>query len=227
MAELVVERPLDGDLRLGQWTLGLNSRGLSFGYQRDRRRLDGFDTVSSKEVLRIGTAASFRNGSIGGGLSFHRGGGLFTQRGLDVGVRVRPLPPLDLGGVVRNIGRPAVRGERLPVAGILAVSWTPLAAQVQISAESRFAERLSASGYAVTHRAGARLATRGRFPVAAVVALNLGGNLKIDRWTVGMSVGGRDQVVVLGSAFSTDGRPRFDTFSLTGVASRRATGRGF
>ena len=222
MAEAVVERPVDGDLRLREWAVGFNSRGLSMGYLRERSA-----PGQATYVLRLGTGTRFRGGAVGAALSFLGGGGTSTQRGLDVGVRLHPLPPVDLGAAVHNIGRPLVLFERRPVTGVVALTWTPLDARGQISIQSRFAERLNMSGYDVTHRAGARLATRGSLPLGALLVVDLASKLKIDGWTVGIVLGGRDQAVLLGSAVRTEGASRFDVFSMAGVASTRPPGRQF
>jgi hypothetical protein len=134
---------------------------------------------------------------------------------------------VDLGAALYNIGRPFVLAVQRPVAGAVALTWTPLEAQGRISIESRFTERLNVSGYDITHRAGARLATRGRMPFGALLVVDLGGNLKIDGWTVGIVLGGRDQAVLLGSAVRSLGVSRFDVFSASAVASTRREGRQF
>lgn len=232
LGEVVVERPLDGDIRLGQLSVGFNSRGVSFGYRRDRL-LSG-----TAQEVRFGIARGARLVSVGLGLSFHSGAALSTERALDVGLTLRALRQLYFAAVVRNIGRPLVLtddttrsrplgGERLPVTRVLGASWTPFAGNVQLSGESLFRERLGADGFEVSHRAGLRLATRGRLPLGVAAALDLGNNFKIDRWTVGLVLGSRDSASLLTSGVQRGSGPRFESFSLTGVSSRRAPGRQF
>lgn len=232
LGEIVVERPLEGAIRLSQLSAGFNSRGVSFGYRRDR-----LVTGTAQEV-RFGVARGIRVASVGMALSFHTGAALATQRGLDIGLRLGPFPELQLAGIVRDIGRPfvltpdtvqarVVGGTKLPVTGVVAASWTPLTGRVQLSAESRFRERLGAEGYDVSHKAGLRLATRGRLPLGVVAAFDLGSNFKIDRWTLGLAVGSRDSGTLLTSAVRTASGPRLESFSVTGVSSRRAPGRQF
>lgn len=223
MGELLAERPGNEGFRVGQFTVGFNSRGVAFGYQRD---LHPF--LSAADVLRLGAGAGFTGGAVGIAFTTYSSNDV-TRRGVDLGLRLDPAPSLTLGGAVRHLGRPTVRGTRLPVTGIAGVTWTPLPSHVQLSGEALAAEQLAPdSGYALSYRVGARVSTRGRLPLGVLTTFELGSNARIDRWSVGIAVGGNDQVVTLGSVVPLVGQvQRLHAMSLTGVASRRFPRRQF
>ena len=102
MGKFSLERRTAGDWRLGQYTLGLNSRGISLGFRRDR--LPTF----SNSIIRVGLGLGFPRGAFGAAVSIHRG--TTNDRSLDLGLRLIPLPRVDLGVVLKNIGRPVIRG---------------------------------------------------------------------------------------------------------------------
>ncbi|NIM48905.1 MAG: hypothetical protein GTN62_03870 [Gemmatimonadales bacterium] len=217
MAEFALDRPVDGDLRLGQWTLALNSRGISLGYQRDRL------PEGAAEAFRLGASLPFRGGAIGGAFTLYRGG--VTDQGGDLGVTYRLARSLSVAATLRNIGRPTLRDSVAPLVGAVGLGWLPVANRVELAAEAHFAERLTASGYDATYRAGAQVSTGSRVPLALVTALDFGSNLKIDGWTVGISVGRSDRGILLVTGIpTTTSSAHLSRFSLTGVASRRPTG---
>ncbi len=219
MAEFVLERPVGEGLRLAQWTLGLNSRGLSVGYQRDR-----FDTDPNTGALRFGLAVPFPRGSLGAALSFYQGSPVedVSHRGIDIGLRYRPaMLPVDLAVVLRNIGRPTPRTIQQPLTGILAVNVRTLASHLDLAAEMIAAERLTASGMDMTYRGGVRLSLFGALPVAAMGTIDLNGDFRIRQWAVGLVVGGNDRGVLLGSGPAGAGMTRLERLSLTGVSSRQ------
>lgn len=223
MGELAVERQRDESFEVGQWTLGFNSRGFALSYQRDEHLI-----LSPASVLRASTAFGFTGGAVGAAFSTYSSDDN-TERGLDLGVRLDPSPALTVAAVVRHIGRPVVRMTRLPISGIAGVSWTPLPARVQLAGEIIAIESPApADSYDVTYRAGARLSMPGRFPIGVITAFDLGSNVRIDGWTVGLAVGGDSQLVATGSVVPLEGGvEHLHTVSLTGVASRRPSGRQF
>lgn len=221
MAEFVLDRPVAGDVRLGQWALGFNSRGLSLGYQRDR-----VPNEDASSAWRAGLGLGFPRGALGAALTFYRSPG-FTEEGVDIGVRYEPLPSLDVAAVARHLGRPRVRTSQLPLTGLAGLSWVPVPSHLQLAAETIVSERLATSGADVRYRAGLRLSTSGRLPLGVITAFDLGSNLGIDRWNVGIVIGGNDKLVLLGSGFEGPDGQRLQTLSATGVASRRAPGSQF
>lgn len=224
MGELAAQRRVGDAFAVEQLSVGFNSRGLAFAYQRDRHPV-----LSSADVLRFGLGLGSGGGALGAALTFYRSNQR-TERGVDLGIRYRPADGVDLGAVIRHIGRPEVRGQELPVSAIAGASWTPLAAHLQLAAEAHATERLGAAvtGYDVSYRTGARLSTGGRLPFGVLVALDLGSDVRIDRWTLGVAIGGNDEVLATASVLPlADGTQHLETISLTGVASRRPPGRQF
>ena len=218
MGELVFERLEVDDVRLSQWTVGFNSSGLSFGYQRDRLVSD-----SSNQAFRFGLARSFATGSIGLSWTLYRSDS--TQRGLDVGLRVHPSRTLDLGLVVRNVGQPRVRGVRLPVTGVGAIGWTSSGSVLAITGEALAQNRFSESGYDIHYRAGVRLSIGGSIPIAAMAAVALASDLDVDRWSLGIAVGGDRRAVMVGTVVPGAETPNLNLLSLTGLAVNRFRSR--
>ncbi len=218
MGEIVAGRPAGGGLRLSQWTVGLNSRGFALGYQRDR-----FAAGSGSSTFRFAVGLRFRRGALGGAYSMYRAG--TTDRGGDIGLRYHLSDVLEAGVVLRNIGRPFIHDSLSSLKWVAGLGWIPVPHLVRIAAEARFTERVGESGYDSAYRAGIHLTTRGRLPIGATAALDLGSGFRLNAFTVGIVVGGTDQVVALGSAVrAPSAAARFDRFSLTGVASREPLG---
>ena len=221
IGELVFER-LDGDsLRVEQYTVGFNSRGLSIGYQRNR--LVGENPVST---LRTGFGLPFRGGSLGVVFSRHRQDST-KSHGVDFGLLYVPSVAVQLGLAVRHVGRPTVRGANLPVTTLGAAQMT--LSVMQLTWETAAAERLEPddSGFDFTHRAGVRLAILKRLPLMLIGAVDLASNVRIDRLNVGFSIGGARQLTSIGSAVSRNNSPVFEHFSATFVASQPLSGRRF
>jgi hypothetical protein len=233
LAEVTLDRPLGGSLRLGQLAVGFNSRGISFGYQRDRLPDDPGTPEAegrSAEAFRFGAGFWVPRGGVGIAVTFHRTGieGRGSQRSIDLGARYALLPTVDAGAVVRNIGRPALQfaaGEE-PIEGVIALSWLVLPSRLLVAAEGHAVERLAESGFDLAYRGGMHLSIGGPLGLGAVAAVDLGGNFLIDAWTVGLAVGGVDRVLGLVSGIpTTGGSAHLERFSLSGIASRRAPGR--
>jgi len=219
MAEFTLERPLGGDLRLAQWSAGFNRWGLAIGYQRDR-----FSEDPNTGTLRFGLALPFRRGAAGAAFSFYSGNALDTadtrDMGLDLGFQYRLLAPVNLGIVVRNIGRPDLRDSRAPITGAVSLALRAIPQHVLVAGEVLAAERLLDSGYEVSYRAGMQLSTGGRRPFTLITAVDLGRGLAFDRWLVGVAVGGPDRVAALASGGFQSPNDRLDRVSLGGVSSR-------
>jgi hypothetical protein len=218
MGEVVVDRLAvpGGDLSLAQYSIAFNSRGFALGYEHDQ--FAGVDAPNS--TFRIGLARGFSNVSFGASLGFYRAD--VTQRGLDLGLRYRVAAPVALAMVLRDIGNPALRGVVIHKRGIAGVTLTLLQGQMTLSGEAQAAERpVLQTGYDVTYRAGAELQSGGRLPLSGLVALDLGNNGKIDRWSVGLAIGGTDRVVSAATFVPSTGSTEFNRFSVSGVATRR------
>jgi hypothetical protein len=220
LAELTFER-LGGGLRIEQYTLGFNSRGVSVGYQRNR--LVG---GKAQSTLSTGLGFPFRGGSLG--VAFSRYSQDSTKSyGVDFGLIYVPSIAVQLGLAVRDVGHPTVRGADLPVTTVGAAQMTM--SVMQLTWETAAVERLEPddSGFDFTHRAGLRLALWRRLPVMVIGAVDMGPNLRIDRLNLGLSIGGARQLTSIGSAVSRNNSPVFEHFSATFLASQPLSGRSF
>ncbi|KPK09428.1 MAG: hypothetical protein AMS20_00465 [Gemmatimonas sp. SG8_28] len=222
MAEFALEFPPDTNTRFAQWSAGFTSRGLSLGYQRDR-----FAEDPNTGTLRFGLAFPFRKGAVGASFSFYQGSAVDTaaHRSVDLGVRYRLLTPLDLGIVLRNIGRPTPRAERQPLVGVLAANLSVIPSHADLQVEVLAAERLAGSGYDMSYRGGVRLSTSGKIPLAVLGVLDVDSDFGLVTWAVGLTIGGRDSGTALASGPAGSGRTRLQRASLTGVATRLFSGQ--
>ncbi len=220
LGELTFER-LEGELRVEQYAVGFNSRGVSIGYQRSR--LVGEKPVST---LRTGFGFRFRGGSLGVAFSRYRQDST-KSHGADFGLLYVPSVAVQLGLAVRHVGRPTVRGADLPVTTVGAAQMT--LSVMQLTWETAAVERLEPdeSGFNFAHRAGVRLALWKQLPVMLIGAVDLGSNMRIDGFNLGFSIGGGRQLTSIGSAVSRNNAPVFERFSATFVASQPLSGRSF
>ena len=168
------------DARLRQLTFGFNSRGLSFGYQRDM-----FDGGVHGHTYRLGLGAG--RGGLAAGLAGTLYRGDTKGSGWDFGVVYQPATSAALGAVVRNVRQPVVRGVRQIATIVPTVTVKPFGPAVALSAEGRFTLD-SVLGYAV----GARFQSRSRLPLGALVRLDTDHAFHRSALVFGLSVGGRD-----------------------------------
>jgi len=228
MADFVLQSPDSGSLRVAQWGLGFNSRGISFGYQRDRL-MDDPSTPEpdghSTDAFRLGAAFPIPRGAIGVSFTMFRPNTAVqsSQQSGNVGIRYRALRRVDVGGVLQNIGRPYVGPEKAPLTGTVGVGWLMVPSLLRLAAEASAAERIGASGYDLGYRAGAHIQLPGPVRVSAVTTFDFANNLSVTNWALGVSIGGGDQLfaVATGSADPT----RIDRFGLSGVSRRAFAGR--
>ena len=194
--------------RLRQLTFGLNSRGFSFGYQRDI-----FDGGVRGTTYRAGLAAGHAGLAAGVAAALYRGG---TKRtGWDCGVVYAPSPMLAVGGIVANIGQPVVRSALQVATLVPSVTLRPLGDVAAFSAEGRITAD-SVIGYAV----GARFQSGGRARVGLLVRLDTDHSLRRTALIFGVSMAGRDMVGVVASTPGDAGR--VNAADLYGVATRTA-----
>ncbi|UCD23272.1 MAG: hypothetical protein JSW51_09455 [Gemmatimonadota bacterium] len=215
MAEVVLDQPDSGNVRVSQWTLGFNTRGISVGYKRDRL-YEG----PANQHLRIGLARPFRGGAAGIDLGLYWSD--VNDRGFGAGVTYRLMPSVDASAVVRDIGQPWVRGVKLPATGVLGIAWSAPEDVLQVGGEVVAKNRLSGTGVDMSYRAGARLTTPKPFPIAALAAIDLGSDFSADRFFIGLAVGGTRRLV-LGGTFLSGSDSGLDIGSISGVASNRQT----
>jgi hypothetical protein len=213
MAEVLIERNAAGDYALGQYTAGFNSRGFALGYRRDR-----FDGGVNGNVWRIGLARGIANMSVGVALSLYSGEQ--REEDLDLGIRWRLRPPIEISLAVEHVGQPTVRDSALRLAAVTGAAWSPFRGLVHLAAEARATDAV-VGGWVMAYRAGLRLATPGRMPLGAYAILDLDDDLGVQRLVAGLSFGGDYLGVLMGSGAQRGGSTRLETASLTGVASHR------
>ena len=194
------------DVRLSQLTLGFNSRGLSFGYQRDM-----FDGGVTGHTYRLGLGAG--RGGLAAGLAASIYRGDTKGSGWDFGVVYEPVSQVALAGVVMNVKQPVVRGELQPATFVPSIAFKPFGPVVTLSSEGRFTSD-SVVGYALD----GRFTTGGRRAVAFTVRLDADRSFRRTAWVLGLSIGGRGRV---GTAASIPRDiNRVDEANLYGLVSR-------
>ncbi len=215
MAEAAVDRT-DGSVKLGQYTLGVNSRGLGLSYERDRSR----DSVSVG-VVRLGLGLPLGRGSLGVAMSSYGRG---RQQGYDLGARYPIVAGLEVGLVARNINRPQpVFSEgRLPIVTLAGATWTIAPQLANVSAEAMAVERLgAASGFDMRYRGGFVIRSGGPWPLALHATAAVGSDGTLRQWSLGVLIGRLDRAGLVASASPTTGLGEPRRFSAVGVASRR------
>lgn len=194
--------------RLRQLTAGFNSRGLSFGYQRDV-----FDAGRRGHTYRVGLGAG-RNGLAAGlAAAIYRGGTKGT--GWDFGIVHQTTPHVALGAAVSNLGQPVVRGTRLDATVTPGVTVKPLGSLVALSALGRFTSS-AVLGYSV----GARVQAAHPFPLGALVRIDTDGGLRRTALTFGASFGGHDLIGAVASKLGKNAG--LDPVEVYGISTRSA-----
>jgi hypothetical protein len=195
--------------RLRQFSLGLNSRGLSFGYQRDV-----FDGGVRGSTYRIGGAAGRNNFSAGAALALYRGG--TSSSGWDFGVLYGWTPEFTVGGVIQDVGQPQVRGILLPVTYVPGATLQLFQHAAAVSALGRITPD-SVLGYAFGVRAQLRRGTS--LPVGLAARLDTDRSLHRAGFAFGFSIGGPDMAGLVATTPADLGR--VDALSVYGVSTRR------
>lgn len=206
MLDLTVVQP-GSTGRLGQVTAGFNARGLSLGYQRDN-----FPTGVHGHTYKFGLASGSGGFSGGFAAALYRGGNGGT--GWDFGLRYDWLSTVTIGGVIRNVGQPTVRGVRQVATAVPAVTVRPLGSIFAVSAQASFASSAGARGYAVEAEALWPRSPR----VGLLARYETDGSLHRRALLFGLSIGARDRV---GAVASTPGDfSKVDAVNVYGVSSR-------
>lgn len=192
--------------RLSQASIGLNARGLSFGYQ-----WDSFSPGVRGHSYRLGLGASADRLAAGFAVAFHSGA--IHGTGWDVGLRYDWLRVLTLGGVVRDLGRPQANGVRADVTFVPAVTVRPRGASLAISGDARLATS-RVQGYDVQ----ASVQLSGRPGLGVIAQLDTDRSGRRTAFTLALSLGRRDRFGLTGSTpgdFS-----RLGAASLYGLSTR-------
>lgn len=195
--------------RLRQLTVGLNSRGLSFGYQRDL-----FDGGVRGGTYRVGFAAGHAGLAAGVAAALYRGGG--SSSGWDVGVLYDVMPALAVGGVIQSIGQPRVRDSTLRVTYVPSATVQLFGSRAALSGLGRLTPD-GVQGYAFGMRATLRQGTR--LPIGLGARLDTDRSLRRAGLSLGVSLGGADMVGLVATTPADAGR--IDALSLYGVSTRR------
>jgi hypothetical protein len=221
-AELAVADP-GARGRLRQLNAGFNSRGLSFGYQRDV-----FDGGRRGHTYRLGIAGGSEGLAAGLAVARYRGDTKGTS--WDLGLAYVWTPALTVGGVIANIGQPAVRGVEQRLTFVPGATWRPLGPTAAFSAHARITpDSVVAYAFGVAWQSGGGRGGGGgggggaaRLPVSVFARLDTDGGLRRGAFAIGFSIGGADRV---GAVISAPGDVSgVDAASLYGLSSR-APGR--
>ena len=218
-ATMVFDTPDSADVRLGQWSVALNSRGLSFGYQRDR-----LITGVANEAFRLGIGRGFRRGAVGFATTFYKSLNSSTlnnetNRGFDLGVMYQLTPNLNGALLLQHIGQPEVRSVKTPFSGTASATWTPLGGRARISGEVAGANRLGGSGYDVSYRAGARLIIGSQFPLQGFTTVSMDSDLGVERWSIGVAIGRLYRLIAHGTVLPLGALPNQHLVGITGIAT--------
>jgi hypothetical protein len=217
LGEVLLDRS-SGTLRMTQYTVGLNSRGLGLSYMRDRSR----DTVSVG-VVRLALGVPLGAGTMGAGYAMYS---QTHDQGFDLGLRYPVFAGLDVGVVVRDISRPqpAAAEPLKPVTTVAGATWAVVPREVTVSGEAIAVERPGpTSGFDWAYRGGFTIRTNRPWPVALVAAAQVDQQGSLRQWSLGLVIGRLDRVGVVAGALPTTVLGSVDRFSAVGVASRRAT----
>ena len=144
LLDLTVQGPGSGG-RLAQVSTGFNARGLAFGYQRDN-----FTNGIHGHTYRLGLGGASKGLAFGVGVALYRGATGGT--GWDFGIRYEWRPQLTIGGAVRDVGKPTVRGQTLEATFVPSLTARPLGDWLALSAQAE-ATSSAVGGYAVEARA--------------------------------------------------------------------------
>lgn len=213
MAEFRLDVVDSGSNRLGQYTLGLNSRGFSLVYQRDR-----FENGLTGSTWRFSVANQFPGGAIGLSYTLYKGSET-SDTGYDVGIRYLAIPKVDLGFVARNIGQPIVRDEILDPTAVGSVTLIP-ANSLRISGEVLAVAPSGLTSVELGYRF-LLLLTSPSGTSSLTGSVTLDDNLSVGRLSVGLSLGGTAQGMVMTSFDQVAGSASLEAISFTGVSRRR------
>jgi hypothetical protein len=207
--------------RLRQVNAGFNSRGLSFGYQRDI-----LDNGARGHTYRLGVAGSAGGLAAGFATAYYRGDGA-KATGWDLGVLYAAFPNLSIGMVATNVGQPVVRSLRQRLTYVPGLTWNPnpiptlgLAVHARITPDSVAAYAVGLIWRTASVRANG---LPRRWPIEIIARLDTDGDLRRGAFVLGFSLGAQDR---LGAVVSTPGDvSRVEGASVYGLSTRDATAR--
>jgi hypothetical protein len=204
LLDLTVRAPGSGG-RLAQVSAGFNARGLAFGYQRDN-----FTNGIHGHTYRFGLGGAARSFTFGAALALYRGATSGT--GWDFGILYNWRPELTIGGVVRNVGKPTVRGVTLEPTYVPAITARPLADRLALTAQ---AEAVSSTILGFAFEARAALPSPA---VSVLLRVDTDRSLQRRLLVLGIAIGGGNGVGLVGS--SPGGGAQQNVLSAYGIATR-------
>lgn len=208
-AELAVEDP-GSKGRLRQINGGFNSRGLSFGYQRDI-----LDNGVRGSTYRLGLAGGSGGLTAGFDIARYEGGGAHAT-GWDLGTSYVALPSITVAFVATNLGQPIVRGLRQRLTFVPGFTWQPPPVPaLGLSADARITPD-SVASYAFG--ASWRAAGASRWPIEIIARLDTDRGLRRGAFALGLSIGGQDRGGLVAS--TPGGVSRISGLSLYGLSAR-------
>lgn len=199
--------------RLRQLTAGFDSRGFSFGYQRDV-----FDGGRRGHTYRLGIGGVSAGLAAGLATAIYRGDTKGT--GLDLGFRYDAAAALTVGGVVANLGQPTVRGLRQVVTFVPSATLRPFGPDATVSTHARITtSEVVSYSFGLRWRLGWGERRPGwRVPMQLLARLDTDRGLRRGAFAFGLSLGGADMV---GAVVATPGDVSgVDALSLYGLSSR-------
>src|SRR5439155_302435 len=168
--------------QLRQLTLGLNSRGLSLGYQRDL-----FSSGRRGHTYKLGYAAGRGGLAAGFATALYRGGTSGT--GWDVGILYDWTPALSIGGVIQTLGQPVVADSTLRLTYVPSATLQLAGRRVVLSALSRLTSD-GVTGYGFGLRGTLRAGTS--LPLGLLARLDTDRSLRRGGFAFGFSLGAAD-----------------------------------
>lgn len=213
-AELAVQDPTSGDARLRQLSVGFNSRGLAFAYQRDV-----FDGGRRGHTYRLGLAGASKGLAAGAAMALYRGDTKGTGWDFGVAYTLEGATALTVGGVIANVGQPVVRGLEQRLTFVPGATWRPLGPAAGFSIHARITpDSVLSYAFGLSWQGSG-----GKFPIGLLARLDTDGGARRTAFTIGISIGGPDRVgLVVSAPGDVSG---VDAASLYGVSTRVPGGR--
>jgi len=197
--------------RLRQINAGFNSRGLSFGYQRDM-----LDNGVRGTTLRLGLAGGARGIAGGFAIARYSGNGA-NATGWDIGLSYDALSQLTVGVVAANLGQPIVRGLRQRFNFIPGVTWhpRPIAALAFSTAAHITTDSVLSYAFGLAWRTSRATS---RWPIEVIARMDTDNGLRRGAFALGFSIGGENRFGAV--ATSPGDVSRIDGASLYGLVTR-------
>ena len=172
--------------RLRQISAGFNSRGLSFGYQRDL-----LDNGVHANTYRLGLAGGSGGLAVGFDIAYYHGGGA-RATGWDLGATYVAHPGLTVGLVATNLGQPVVRALPQRLTFVPGATWHPSPVPaLAFSVAARITpDSVASYAFGVSWRAARQR------PIEILARLDTDRGLRRGAFALGLSIGGQDRIEI-------------------------------